>query len=359
MIKKLFTAFFLSAPLLVFASEISDADAVENPDENMGVTVPVKRPLVEEFTGLWCAFCPRGFVALEELAEEYGESFIAISYHSDDLMQPGNLTGGSPVRIQEYPWSCIDRGAGMNPDFLKSAYKRSLAEETNAEVEASIRWTDDSGETIEVESVVTFTEDISGADYKIAHILVADGLQSERYLQNNAFSHGFPSPTQTGKWWDIFFQGPGYVGGLTFNFVAVYSDNTKGVAGSVPEEIQAGVPVVYRSEIPVEKIVNTMRERYVEVNGSLEMVRVVSALIDSKTSKIVNSNYSNYLGEHDQFDDGKGDTSGARILEGPTLIETVYYDMAGRRLNAPTGLCVKVEKMADGQIRTSKVVMTD
>lgn len=31
--------------------------------------IPVNRPLVEEYTGLWCGWCPRGYVALETMKE--------------------------------------------------------------------------------------------------------------------------------------------------------------------------------------------------------------------------------------------------------------------------------------------------
>ena len=33
-------------------------------------TLPRHRSLLEEYTGLWCGWCPRGFVALELLKEQ-------------------------------------------------------------------------------------------------------------------------------------------------------------------------------------------------------------------------------------------------------------------------------------------------
>lgn len=37
--------------------------------------VPVNRPLVEEYTGMWCGYCPVGYIALETMRKEFGGSF--------------------------------------------------------------------------------------------------------------------------------------------------------------------------------------------------------------------------------------------------------------------------------------------
>ena len=35
-----------------------------------------------EYTGLWCGYCPAGYVAIEELTEELGKDFVVLSYHN-------------------------------------------------------------------------------------------------------------------------------------------------------------------------------------------------------------------------------------------------------------------------------------
>lgn len=48
--------------------------------------IPIKRPLVEEYTGAWCASCGFGSVYFEYLAEEYPNA-IPVAIHNGDVMQ--------------------------------------------------------------------------------------------------------------------------------------------------------------------------------------------------------------------------------------------------------------------------------
>ena len=63
-------------------------DAVTYPDDNDFVY----RFVAEELTGTWCINCPRGIVALQEMHDKYGERFIPVSVHGDDVME-----------IEDYP----------------------------------------------------------------------------------------------------------------------------------------------------------------------------------------------------------------------------------------------------------------
>lgn len=47
---------------------------------------PDQKVVIEEGTGTWCGFCPRGAVALELATEKYPDSFIGIAVHNDDPM---------------------------------------------------------------------------------------------------------------------------------------------------------------------------------------------------------------------------------------------------------------------------------
>lgn len=70
--------------------------------------VPQMNPLMEEYTGLWCGWCPRGFVAMEKMSEMHSD-FICASYHSENdgseyLQFVGasdfpNLVTGYPARF--------------------------------------------------------------------------------------------------------------------------------------------------------------------------------------------------------------------------------------------------------------------
>ncbi|HET9137402.1 MAG TPA: Omp28-related outer membrane protein, partial [Candidatus Kapabacteria bacterium] len=45
-----------------------------------------KKVLLEEFTGSWCGWCPRGIWAIQQLEEQYPGKFIVASFHNGDPM---------------------------------------------------------------------------------------------------------------------------------------------------------------------------------------------------------------------------------------------------------------------------------
>lgn len=46
--------------------------------------VPHKRVLIEDYTALWCQWCPVGMVATEALVREHPDDVVAISIHKGD-----------------------------------------------------------------------------------------------------------------------------------------------------------------------------------------------------------------------------------------------------------------------------------
>ncbi len=47
---------------------------------------PVKHFLLEEFTGSWCGWCPRGIYGIQQMEEKYPSQFIPIGFHNGDPM---------------------------------------------------------------------------------------------------------------------------------------------------------------------------------------------------------------------------------------------------------------------------------
>ena len=60
------------------------------------------RPLIEEYTGTWCGWCPRGFTGMEMLRETFGEDFIGVAIHNQDPMAV-LTTSQYPSNIQGFP----------------------------------------------------------------------------------------------------------------------------------------------------------------------------------------------------------------------------------------------------------------
>ena len=44
--------------------------------------VPHRKIVVEEYTAMWCGYCPRGIALMENLAKTYPDDFIGIAVHT-------------------------------------------------------------------------------------------------------------------------------------------------------------------------------------------------------------------------------------------------------------------------------------
>lgn len=69
--------------------------------------VPVHRPLIEDYTGTWCQFCPRGYVAIEGVHRDYPDQVLCIAYHNSDPMAVS--TYADPQTIGRWPTLKMNR----------------------------------------------------------------------------------------------------------------------------------------------------------------------------------------------------------------------------------------------------------
>ncbi len=93
---------------------------------NAVAPAPHKKVLVEEATGSWCGWCPRGTVAMDRLASKYPDNFVGIAVHTNDPMEdevysPGFGNDNFPsAKADRTDW--IDPGFGtMEPAVLEQA----------------------------------------------------------------------------------------------------------------------------------------------------------------------------------------------------------------------------------------------
>lgn len=99
----------------------------ENPTDN-GATRRVyglstqlpKKVVVEEATGTWCGWCPRGTVNMDLLAEEHADVAIPIAVHNTDPMEVEEYDDALGATIGGYPSGHVDRkSVDIDPaDFI-------------------------------------------------------------------------------------------------------------------------------------------------------------------------------------------------------------------------------------------------
>lgn len=307
--------------------------------------IPVNRPLVEEFTSLGCGYCPRGYVALEEMGAKYGDLFVAMAYHSQ-LYERGCMVAlpdnGFPIKVGGLPSGCINRGDEMDPGMFPYVWNSYTQPVPEGDIKVTLRWDDSDPSCLVAESSTRFIYDMDNAGYRLSFALVADGLSNPKWGQTNYYK-GKPAEEYPGKLWDTFINGPGTIYGLTFNDVVVYYPDVNGIKGSLPTIFNEGETYNYTWKINTADVVNILGEPIVE---DFDKTRVIGILLDP-LGKPVNC-----------FSSGYPIVSGVNTLtDHCDIVATEYYDMMGGRIDDDfKGMCIRLDRMADGSHKSMKII---
>lgn len=280
--------------------------------------VPVHRPLVEEYTGLTCGWCPRGYLAMEKVHEDYADSAVAICYHDGDQMA---VTKNFAMDVKALPNASIDRRELIDPyygtfeaDNVQYGILLDIDEAIDLPVIASVDISATlEGDILRAGSSVRFIQDIEEADYEIGYVLICNGLYSPVWFQLNYYSgkQGYKgTPLEVLTTWNE------NQGGLTFNDVAVDVSAMKGVEGSLPASIETNREYTHswKFDIAGNKLVQN-RDNLV----------VAAFVVDKSTGRVVNSNKSH------------GVTLGVEGIGADSQAhDDVWYDLTGRRVAKPS-----------------------
>lgn len=308
--------------------------------------IPVNRPLVEEYTGLWCGYCPRGYVAMETMHEYYPELFIGVAYHSGDDMQ---YDGEWPVSPSGYPDGYINRTKTTLSDIytIWPNYAETMCP---ADIAVSIAWTDESQSSLKATSSIRFVEDAEKANYGVGYLLLIDGLTNPTWAQSNYYApekgeEPKDNPDMPGKWGELFTHGTNPMLGLVYNDVIIDGKHIiDGFDGSIPQEITANQLITHNCVFNLETLSNP------QIVQDKNKLRVVAILIDRKKGKPVNCNSSLYP-------DGSMASSLEIEDENIDTISTEWYTLQGTRILSPSlgmGILIRVDRRADGSIKSTK-----
>lgn len=319
--------------------------------------LPTKRALLEEYTGTWCGYCPRGFVGLEHMNELYGNDFVGVSYHNGDPME---FTANFPNNVQGFPDAWIDRyyetdaycGDSYDGHFnIDKTYAECNKQFAPADLSTRAYFTDGSKSAVEVKTSVSFAKDFTDNPYQLAYILTADGLseagdtahqsswdQSNYYVGN---SSSFPEDDMK-----QFTDGGSTVSGLTFNFVVCGWSGKSFIDGSLPANVPAVEPVNYTYTFDLAQSLNASGNAIIQDKSKLH---VVTLLVDTTTGHVVNALKSNVYSDEAAGIKGVNDANADA-----TAVAREYYSIDGKRLQQPQkGL--NIVRLSNG--KTFKVVV--
>lgn len=319
--------------------------------------VPKHYSVVEEYTGTWCGYCPRGYVAMEEMDRLY-DDFVGIAYHDSDAMTP---VGGYPNMISGFPSAVIGRTNVTDAYYADSSYgngftmpqawEAACAEFSFAglEVEAEIPENDEN--TVVVNSTVTFAAtaaDAATANYRLEIVLTADGLTGEGSNWNQSNYYYSYSPFYL---MEDFCSGGQYgsskVEGLVFNDVAILHSGLKGINGSIPDP-SANVPNEYEYKFDISNVVSAYTGEAIPFHRD-QLDVVVMILKGNTTYGVVENAIKVPVKYH---------ADGVKAISVNREVESeVYYDLQGRMVRNPeNGVYIRSIRYTDGTVANDKVV---
>ena len=150
--------------------------------------------VIEEATGTWCQWCPRGAIYMDYMAENYDGNFAGIAVHNNDPM--ANLNYDTPFGsfISGYPSVVVERGTEVDPLDMEQEF---LTKVINAPAAAIVNGATYNTSTRELEVSLSYTfASAANANWKVGCVLVEDSVTgtSGAYAQSNAYGNNAVGP---------------------------------------------------------------------------------------------------------------------------------------------------------------------
>lgn len=225
-----------------------------------------RRMVVEEHTGSWCGWCVRGIVGLKEMKEKYGDDFIGIGIHNQDMYAVQAYDDFISGYMNGYPNSIINRsGSQVDPSFTNLASRWTKMDHT-AEADITLDASCADGK-ITFNSHSQFVFNATNADYRVAFVLLENQLPIR---QTNNYNGG--STVMGG------FESMGSPANINIDDVArgIYP-SPAGEKGALPATIKASTIYDYSYTTALPKLSNPAN------------VEAVALLLNGSTGEILNA----------------------------------------------------------------------
>ncbi len=304
--------------------------------------------VMEEFTGTWCGWCPRGAVGIQALSEDFGNEFIAIAIHRNDPME---IPEYAPVldNVSGFPSCELNRSLHGDP-FYGSVYGPGqetsygiyddvLAQQSElvaAKAGVYSEWVDEEKLVLRItaECELGYSRESDPA-YRLMYVVLADSLygDSGKWFQNNDFHLAVADKYKTDPYLGWLTEKGSIIRDVKYNDVAIAA---AGVVGGFPL-LTDGIWQQGKSKICGSYDFELAGNELVQDKNNLKAVVI---LLDGTTGKIVNAAAA-HIGERNSSD---VTIHPADYVENPAPI---VFDISGVRLTAPKK-GVNIVKYADG-----------
>lgn len=261
---------------------------------------PVKRIVLEEFTGMGCGNCPLGILAMEKLEDTFGNLILPVAIHTySGDPYANNLTaytsflfGSSPgapsasinrLGTAYHPMASVQTTSGV--DYVFNAPEgtdplwldvvtEELAKETDADISVKAEYNAETGR-VNIPCEVKFALNDSALNINLFAVIVEDNLTG--YQSNYMANTEAPG---LGEWGKGGKYGVAQVIPYYFNDVALgcIGMTFNGTSGYLPETVEAGN--TYSATISLDRF-----SGFSNINNC----KAVVMMIDANTGKYINA----------------------------------------------------------------------
>jgi len=204
---------------------------------------PVKRVLLEQYTGAWCGWCVDGSVVMDELIKEFPDNVIGVKVHQGDDMEIPKVFDSIKTLVPFYPSGSIDRvtfpgeaTVGTSREKWKEYVLLQMNKGSDIDVNISNVSFDKATRLLKATVEATFVKSMNG-DLRLNLMVVEDnvtgtgsGYDQSNYISGNASFKGHP-----------YFDKPAKIVGYEHrSVVRAYPAGVWGIKNSIPAVTSTG-----------------------------------------------------------------------------------------------------------------------
>jgi len=219
-----------------------------------GANAQIKNVLLEQHTGAWCGWCVDGTVVMDEILELYGDQVIGVKIHGgDDMKIPEQSVIGGALGLSGYPTGSVDRknfggSVFLNRGSWKSSCESQMQQKAKAEVDCFYTLDKDT-RVVKIQVTANITESMDFPVRFNAYVVEDDVTGTGRgYDQSNYISN------RPGYQDNPYYAQPSTIVGYHhMKVVRRMLGGAWGVAGDLPEAVQAGEFYTYEFESEIDE----------------------------------------------------------------------------------------------------------
>ena len=293
--------------------------------------VPTCRVVFEDYTAMWCQYCPRATAIMEYLTKKHPDDFIGIAVHQGDKVAIGGYK--TPV-VGKFglPYVWASRRAKVSGYTGEELYQQAKAIGAMMDIDVKAEW-NASGNGINVQSTTTFRTNMSNANYALAYVVVEDGMHNASWSQANSYD-GLTDLLNENEEMAVFVKGGRVVYGLKYNHVArAFLGIDEGMPGSLPNIVVADRDIKHKATF--DGVGSNWKPQ------NKQNLRVVVMVIDNTTHNVVNVAHCP-IKPHN--------TTGLATPKAKAeRVEVARFNLKGQRLSAPER-GINIVKYSDGTV---------